>query len=87
MICQSIIPGILNNSDLGSLAEYGTVDEKKNIVSSEEFHAKMLKVADALNIQVNKVVDQSDGKSVEIAGSAEVKGIKGTDKRSYVVDL
>ena len=87
MICQSIIPGILNNSDLGSLAEYGTVDEKKNIVASEQFHAKMLKVAEALNIKVNKVIDPSDGKSVEIAGSVEVKGIKGTDKRSYVVDL
>lgn len=87
MICQSIIPGILNNSDLSSLAEYGTVDEKKNIVANEEFHQKMLKVADALSIQVNPVIDQSTGKSVEIAGSAEVKGIKGTDRRSYVVDL
>jgi len=35
MICQSIIPGILNNSDLSSLAEYGTVDDKKTIVASE----------------------------------------------------
>ena len=35
MICQSIIPGILNNTDLSSLAEYGTVDEKKTIVATE----------------------------------------------------
>jgi hypothetical protein len=47
----------------------------------------MVKVADALNIKVNKVIDQSNGKSVEIAGSVEVKGIKGSDKRNYVVDL
>ena len=47
----------------------------------------MLKVAEGLHIQVNKVIDPSDGKSVEIAGSVEVKGIMGTDKRSYVVDL
>jgi len=47
----------------------------------------MLKVADALNIQVNKVVDPSDGKVVEIAGSIEVKGIRGADKRAYIVDL
>lgn len=38
MICQSIIPGILNNTDLSKLAEYGTVDDKKNIVASEDFH-------------------------------------------------
>ena len=87
VICQSIIPGILNNSDLSSLAEYGTVDDKKNIVATEAFHALMLKVADALNIKVNKVIDPSDGKVVEIAGSIEVKGIRGADKRAYIVDL
>ena len=27
VICQSIIPGILNNQDLSSLSEYGTIDE------------------------------------------------------------
>ena len=47
----------------------------------------MLKVADALNIKVNKVVDASDGSIVEIAGSVEVKGIRGADKRAYIVDL
>ena len=47
----------------------------------------MLKVADALNIKVNKVVDPSDGKVYEIAGSIEVKGIRGADKRAYIVDL
>ena len=87
MVCQSIIPGILNNSDLGSLAEYGTVDEKKTIVATEQFHEKMLKVADTLNFKVNKIIDPSNGKSVEIAGSTELKGIKGTDKRDYIVDL
>ena len=87
MICQSIIPGILNNSDLSSLAEYGTVDDKKTIVANEQFHEKMLKVVEALHIKVNKVVDPSNGKSVEIAGSVEIKGIKGADRRSYVVDL
>ena len=31
IIAQSIIPGILNNSELSNLAEYGTVDEQKTI--------------------------------------------------------
>jgi len=87
MICQSIIPGILNNNDLSSLAEYGTIDDKKTIVASEQFHEKMLKVTTALNIKVNKVIDQSNGASIEIAGSTEIKGIKGSDKRNYCVDL
>jgi hypothetical protein len=47
----------------------------------------MLKIAEALSIKVNKFIDPTSGKSVEIAGSAEVKGIKGSDKRHYIVDL
>lgn len=86
MIAQSIIPGILNNNDLTSLAEYGSVDENKTIYAKEDFHLLMKKVCEQLNIKVNKVIDGSD-KEVEIAGSVEVKGIKGTDKRNYLVDL
>lgn len=69
-----------------SLAEYGSVDENKTIYASEHFHGLMKKVCEQLNIKVNKVID-GVGKEVEIAGSVEVKGIKGTDKRNYLVDL
>ena len=57
IIAQSIIPGILNNSELSSLAEYGTVDEQKTIQSNEQFHALMEKVAGKLGVQVNKILD------------------------------
>ena len=39
-----------------------------------------------LGLKVSKVIDGA-GKEVEIAGSVEVKGIRGTDKRCYLVDL
>jgi len=86
ILAQSIIPGILNNSELASLAEYGTVDEQKTIQSNEEFHEMMKQVCEKMNIQVNKLID-GNGKEVEIAGCVEIKGIRGTDKRAYVVDL
>ena len=86
VICQSIIPGILNNSELASLAEYGTVDDQKTIQSNEEFHAMMKQVAEKMNIQENKVLD-GEGKEIDIAGCVEIKGIRGTDKRRYIVDL
>jgi len=35
---------------------------------------------------VNKIID-GEGREVEIAGCVEIKGIRGTDKRCYVVDL
>lgn len=47
----------------------------------------MTKVTEALSIKTNKLVDPSNGEIVEIAGSIEVKGIRGSDKRPYVVDL
>ena len=47
----------------------------------------MLKIADSMSIKVNKVLDPVSGKSIEIAGSTEVKGIKGSDNRYYLVDL
>jgi protein TIF31 len=50
IICQSIIPGILNNSELASLAEYSTVEDQKSIQSSEEFHAMMKQVCEKMNI-------------------------------------
>ena len=87
LICQSIIPGILNNCDLSSLAEYGTIDDKKTIIANESFHALMLKVGEVLKIKTNKVKDPSKGTSIEIVGSTDVKGIKGSDKRHYIVDL
>jgi hypothetical protein len=68
------------------LAEYGSVDEQKTIFAGEDFHNLMLKVCESLNIKVNKVFDANQ-KEIEIAGSVEVKGIKGTDKRNYLVDL
>lgn len=39
-----------------------------------------------MNIQVNKLID-CHGNEVEIAGCVEIKGIRGTDKRCYIVDL
>jgi len=64
----------LNNNDLTSLAEYGSVDENKTIHANEDFHELMKKVCQEMNIKVNKVID-NEGKSIEIAGSVEVKGI------------
>lgn len=87
VLCQSIIPGILNNQELSSMAEYGTIDDKKAVTANPEFHKQMIQVAQALSIKVNKLIDPSTGNSVEIAGSIEVKGIKGSDKRHYIVDM
>jgi protein TIF31 len=86
VIAQSIIPGILNNSDLFQLAEYGIVEESGPIKTTPESHAMITEMCQKLNIQVQKVID-AKGNEVEIAGCAEIKGIRGTDKRRYFVDV
>jgi len=47
----------------------------------------MLKLADALHLKTCEAIDPISNKKVEIAGSIEVKGIRGSDKRPYIVDL
>jgi len=46
----------------------------------------MKEVCKKMNIQVNKLID-GQGNEVEISGCVEIKGIRGTDKRCYIVDL
>lgn len=86
MICQSIIPGILNNNDLTELAVYGLIEEKNDLVNNPDFHEKMLKVTDQLDIINGSVEHPTSGKKMDMAGCVEVKGIKGSDKRMYIVD-
>jgi len=45
----------------------------------------MLEVSKYLNLET--ATFQSKDEKVEIAGSIEVKGIKGTDRRRYLVDI
>jgi len=85
VICQTIVPGILNNNDLGKLAEYGPVEDRKNFKITPEFHVLMTQVADQLNIKTVKILD-GDTK-LEIAGSIDARGIRGTDRRCYLVEM
>jgi protein TIF31 len=86
VIAQSIIPGILTNSDQSSLTEFGSVDDGKTIHNSDVFNELMKKLCEQLSIKQCPIVDD-EGKSHLIYGSIDVKGIQGTDKRKYLLDL
>ena len=86
VIAQSIIPGILTNTDQTSLTEYGSVDNGNTIHNNEEFNDLMKKLCQHLSIKECSVVDK-DGNVHQIAGSIDIKGIRGTDKRKYLLDL
>ena len=86
VIAQSIIPGILTNTDQTSLTEYGSVDNGNTIHNNDEFNDLMKKLCQHLSIKECSVVDK-DGNVHQIAGSIDIKGIRGTDKRKYLLDL
>lgn len=67
MIAQSIIPGILNNTDHHSATEYGSIDEGKTICHTPEFTKLMQELCQKLAIEESKVVDQ-EGESHLISG-------------------
>ena len=86
VVAQSIIPGILTNTDQSSLTEFGSVDDGKTIHNNEEFNEIMQKVCKQLSIKESKILDEAN-KEHNIPGSIDVKGIRGTDKRKYLLDL
>lgn len=86
IIAQSIIPGIISNQDQSSLTEYGSVDHGEIIHHTPEFHEAMKKIAAELTLTTVTLKDGKD-KEFEVCGSTDWKGIRGTDKRSYLLDL
>lgn len=85
VMAQSIIPGIFH-LDQASTHVYGTMDNSDSIKCSPDFHKLILKAADKLHIKEHKVVDVK-GNTVTLASCVETKGILGSDRRHYVLDL
>eukprot|EP00742_Colponemidia_sp_Colp-10_P008460 GILJ01009165.1.p1 GENE.GILJ01009165.1~~GILJ01009165.1.p1 ORF type:complete len:1352 (+),score=315.80 GILJ01009165.1:74-4057(+) len=85
IVAQSIIPGILQGENSTTVA-YGSVDQGVKILYDDDFHALMCDVAKKLHLEEHSVIDGA-GEQVKTAAAVECKGIIGTDKRKYVLDL
>eukprot|EP00897_Mesotaenium_endlicherianum_P008021 jgi/Mesen1/7247/ME000373S06317 len=85
VIAQSIIPGILYGDKTASMM-YGSVDNGKHIKSTDKFHSKVLEAGEMLHIKEHEVED-SEGAVAKICAPVEVKGIRGSDERQYLLDL
>lgn len=68
------------------MTEYGSVDEGKNIFKTDEFHNLMKEVIEQLSLTPAVIKDEK-GTEYEMSGSIECKGIRGTDRRKYLLDL
>lgn len=47
----------------------------------------MKDICQKLGLKTVQIRELSTGKIKEIAGSPEIKGVRGTDKRKYLIDL
>lgn len=86
VLVQSIIPGILN-TDHNICTIYGSIDEGKTVYKDEEFHEIMRKICEHFFLDDDvKFLDEKE-QEISLAGSIEVKGLLGSDRKKYVLDL
>ena len=86
VLAQTIIPGILN-SDHTQCTEFGSIDEGKSIHCNPEFAEIMKKVCEYFSLDEDIQCLDETGAIVSIPASPEVKGIRGSDKRKFILDL
>lgn len=86
VLAQSIIPGILN-TDHNICTIYGSIDEGKTIYKNEEFHEIMKKICENFLLDDDVKFLDEKGNEISLAGSIEVKGLLGSDRKKYVLDL
>ncbi|EAR84624.2 translation initiation factor, putative (macronuclear) [Tetrahymena thermophila SB210] len=86
VIAQSIIPGILN-SDHSNCSQYGSIDDGKTICNNPEFEEIMKKICEHFHLDDEVKFYDENKKEYTLCGSIEVKGIRGSDRRKYILDL
>ncbi|OLY84774.1 Clustered mitochondria protein-like protein [Smittium mucronatum] len=85
IVAQTIVPGILRVENENPVV-YGSVDNGITIKSDPDFHKLLEPVSNQLRLKEHEIKD-GEGVSHTLYTSLDVKGIKGTDSRSYLVDL
>lgn len=86
VIAQCIIPGILS-VDQVNCSQYGSIDDGKTVETNPEFEIIMNQVCHKLGLEDQVWVTDGQGVRKKIAGSPDIKGILGSDKRKYILDL
>jgi len=97
IVCQSIVPGILYGEKHHTIV-YGAVEASSSIAWNQEFHHKIEENLKTLMVATRplslyplladrKVTENSPDAYVMMCGPVEMKGIRGSDQRSYCLDI
>lgn len=95
VICQAPVPGILDSGNDEDAEEepadkvcYGLSTDNTQIFNDSSFEAALKPVAEAFHLKPHKVTIAEDIKSEgDLIISKDIKGVKGTDNRKYIIDL
>ncbi|EEB06691.1 translation initiation factor eIF3 alpha subunit [Schizosaccharomyces japonicus yFS275] len=87
IVAQTLIPGIFRQQDEGATqVVYGKVDGEDTFVFDKKLDPLLKEVSAILHLKKHPVVG-NDGKTISMFTSMDAKGLKGTDGRSYLLDL
>ena len=84
VLCQSIIPGILNQNPQ-TTTQYGSIDDGQTIATEPVFHEMMKGICEKVYLDKSVILDKAGG-SHELWGAMDTKGIKGSDQRMYFLE-
>lgn len=95
VICQAPVPGILDSSHEDENEEeptdkvcYGLSTDGSKIFSDSSFENVLKPIAEAFHLKPHPVTLLDNVKSQgDLITSKDIKGVKGTDERKYIIDL
>jgi len=87
LVAQSLVPGIFKQREPDEhQVDYGGVEGRDTVAENKAFVSTFSQVSKALKVKKHSVWDK-EGKKHVLEGSVETKGLLGTDRRKYILDL
>ena len=89
MVAQSILPGVLHAmmmNEQTTVTDYGSMDDSKTIKTKETFTELMADISRQFTLKSSLIKDAS-GNLHKMEGPYDIKGVTGTDKRRYLLDI
>lgn len=87
VVAQTIVPGIFKQLENGSShLIYGKVEGESDFRFDESFEGELSRISDLLHIKKHFFVDGKE-KSFPLYTSMDAKALKGSDGRTYLMDL
>ncbi|KAG0690722.1 Intracellular distribution of mitochondria [Pichia californica] len=92
IVCQAPVPGIFQDvasDDVEPIqtVKYGFIDDHSDVVADESFVEQFKQVGEAFHLKPHKIWNDDGSKIVDVVTSGYTKGTKGSDNRSYIIDL